>query len=231
MKVSRPWWGFLVFVAAVTSLIGYLAYRYPEVLAGTDGEIGVVHNLIWIGLIGASLFLHRRMPLGHALRYAAIWVAIGAFLVLAYGFRHEARFAWDRLVGELIPHQGVQSGAAVEIRAGSGGHFVVEASVDGKQVRFLVDTGATDVVLSPVDARRIGFDVGALKFTKTYRTANGIVAGAPVRLGRIAIGSIVVEDVRASVNGADMGRSLLGMSFLERLGGYEVTDGKLILRP
>jgi aspartyl protease family protein len=231
MKVSRPWWGFLVLVVAVGALIAFLAHRYPEALTGTGGKVNLTQSLLWLGLIGASLFLHRRLPLGHAQRYGAIWVAIGAGLVLAYGFRQEALFAWDRLVGELIPHRAVQTGGAVEIRAGEGRHFVLEAEVDGTPLRFLVDTGASDVVLSPADARRLAIDIEALKFTRVYRTANGTVIGAPVRLGRIAVGPIVVENVRASDNGAEMTRSLLDMSFLQRLRGFEVRDGKLILRP
>jgi len=106
---------------------------------------------------------------------------------------------------------------------------VVEALVDGEPVRFLVDTGASDVVLSPADARRIGFDPAQMSFTRTYNTANGLVQGAPVRLGAVEVGPIRIEDVRASVNGADMRRSLLGMSFLSRLGGYEVSEDALTL--
>jgi aspartyl protease family protein len=93
----------------------------------------------------------------------------------------------------------------------------------------MVDTGASDVVLSPADARRLGFDLAELKFTRIYQTANGTVRGAPVRLRRITIGPIEIEDVRASVNGAPMGTSLLGMSFLGRLMGYEVTTDTLTL--
>lgn len=233
MKVGRSsWWGFAVMAVAVALLIGYLAQRYPEVLADRDGRVDLTRSQIWIGVIGASLFLHRRLPLGHALKYAAIWAALGAALVLAYGFRHEAQSLWNRLVAELLPHRAVPRGVgAVEIRAGDHGHFVLEAMVDGVAVRFLVDTGASDVVLSPADASRIGINVGALAFNKVYRTANGTVRGAPIRLGRIVVGPIMVENLRASVNGVAMQRSLLGMSFLERLGGYEVRDGRLILRP
>ena len=81
---------------AATALLVYLAYRYPDVLTARDGRINLTQSLIWLGIIGASLFLHRRLPLGHALRYAAIWIALGALLVLAYSFRHDAQHAWRR---------------------------------------------------------------------------------------------------------------------------------------
>ena len=120
--------------------------------------------------------------------------------------------------------------AAISFRANAQGHFVVEADVDGTALRFLVDTGASDVSLSPADAERLGFDLAGLDYTRRYRTANGMIRGAPVRLARVAIGPIVLDDVRASVNEAAMKHSLLGMSFLERLSGYEVARETLTLR-
>ena len=101
--------------------------------------------------------------------------------------------------------------------------------MNGVALRFLVDTGASDVVLGPADARRLGFDVAALDYSRRYRTANGVVFGAPVTLDRVRVGPIALDDVRASVNGAEMARSLLGMSFLGRLKGYEVSDDVLTL--
>jgi aspartyl protease family protein len=234
LVIIKPSWRWLVFIvvaAAIGAMVAYLVSRYPDVLSSQDGQIDLTRNLLWLGLIGASLIMHRRLPLGHALKYALIWVAIGAGLVLAYSFRHDARDLVDRLMAELLPHQPRVVDGLVEIAAGDHGHFVIEASVDGVNLRFLVDTGASDVVLSPRDAVRLGLDIKSLSFNKVYRTANGIVRGAPVRLKRVVVGSIVVENVRASVNGAEMGRSLLGMSFLNRLSGYEVRDGRLILRP
>jgi len=231
MKVSKGWILFVAAAVAVGLLVLYLAERYPDVLANRDGQVNLTTSLLWLGLIGSSLFLHRRMPVGHALRYGAIWVALGAGLVLVYSFRHEAETLWQRLVAEIVPHQGRVVGGALEIAAGAHGHFVLEAEIDGTPVRFLVDTGASDVVLSPRDAERLGFKLQSLSFTKSYRTANGTVRGAPVRLGSVRVGPIVLDDVRASVNGAEMQRSLLGMSFLSRLGGYEVRGDRLILRP
>ena len=97
-------------------------------------------------------------------------------------------------------------------------------------IRFLVDTGASDVVLSPSDARKLGFDPDHLKFTRPYNTANGVVWGASVTLNRVAIGPVALDGVAASVNGAAMGQSLLGMSFLGRLSGYAVENGRMTLR-
>jgi len=131
----------------------------------------------------------------------------------------------------LLPSRAVEvAEGVVEIRAGTGGHFVVTATVNGQPVDFLVDTGASDIVLSPEDAARLGYHPENLSFTRQYTTANGIGRGAPVRLDSLAVGPIVYSGVPASVNEAAMSESLLGMTFLRRLDSYEVRRDVLILR-
>lgn len=116
------------------------------------------------------------------------------------------------------------------IDAGAGGHFLIEAVVNGAPVTFLVDTGASNVVLTMADAERLGFRPETLRFTQRFASANGEVRGAPVVLREIRIGQFSLFDLAASVNEAPLRVSLLGMSFLKQLNGYEVSDGKLILR-
>jgi clan AA aspartic protease (TIGR02281 family) len=116
------------------------------------------------------------------------------------------------------------------IESGAGGHFVVEAVVNGAPVTFLVDTGASNVVLTMEDAERLGFRPESLRFTERFASANGEVRAAPVVLRELRIGQFSVFDMPASVNEAPLRVSLLGMSFLRRLHGYGVEDGRLILR-
>jgi clan AA aspartic protease (TIGR02281 family) len=116
------------------------------------------------------------------------------------------------------------------VEAGPDGHYLVEALVNGAPVTFLVDTGASDIVLNLDDARRVGLEPRRLGFTQRYSTANGEVRGAPVVLREIRIGQLNLFDVSASVNEAPLEVSLLGMSFLEQLSGYQVERGRLILR-
>ena len=116
------------------------------------------------------------------------------------------------------------------IEAGAGGHFVIEAVVNGAPVTFLVDTGATNIVLTMADAERLGFRPETLRFTQRFASANGEVRGAPVVLRELRIGQFSLFDMPASVNEAPLRVSLLGMSFLKRLNGYGVDDGRLILR-
>ena len=116
------------------------------------------------------------------------------------------------------------------IDAGPHGHFLVEAVVNGVPVDFLVDTGASHVVLSLQDARRLGFTPDHLQFTQQFQSANGTVRAAPVALRELRIGQLRLFDLEASVNGGPLPISLLGMSFLQRLSSYEVARGRLILR-
>ena len=106
----------------------------------------------------------------------------------------------------------------------------MQAEVDGGTVRFLVDTGATIIMLTPEDARRIGFARERLVFDRLVSTANGIARAARVKLREIRIGQLTVRNIGALVGERSMGVSLLGMNFLRRLDGYEVRDGRLVLR-
>ena len=80
------------------------------------------------------------------------------------------------------------------------------------------------------DARRLGYEPSTLAYTRIYQTANGTVRGAPVTIPEIAIGPIRLTNVEASVNEHETDGSLLGMSFLGRLSGWQVSGNTLILR-
>ena len=117
------------------------------------------------------------------------------------------------------------------VEAGPHGHFVLDAVVNGVPITFLVDTGASDDRAQPRRMRgRWASLARHLDFSRRFRTANGVVRAAPVSLRELRIGQFSLYDLEAAVNEAPIGISLLGMGFLERLAGYEVADGRLILR-
>ena len=96
--------------------------------------------------------------------------------------------------------------------------------------RFLVDTGASDIVLDPADAQRLGIDLGSLTFDRPFGSANGIGYGAKTVVGGLSVGPIAFTNVEVAINKTRMGSSLLGMAFLKRLKSYSVSGGKLVLR-
>ena len=122
------------------------------------------------------------------------------------------------------------TGAEIVIPAGRNGHFLVTAEIEDVEILFLVDTGASQVILTVEDAERLGHSVDSLEFSDRFQTANGMIQGAPLRLSGLRIGDLEIEDLRASVIRAPMSTSLLGMSFLSRLEGFEVGEEGLILR-
>ncbi len=122
------------------------------------------------------------------------------------------------------------SGNELAIAVSSDGHFYVDVMLEGTEVQFLVDTGASGIVLSRDAAESIGLDLESLNYTYRTQTANGSGRAAPITLTDLRLEEIVMEDVRAIVNDAQMPFSLLGMSFLSRLESYEVRNGYLILR-
>jgi aspartyl protease family protein len=118
----------------------------------------------------------------------------------------------------------------IDLRADARGHFTAPVEIDGRRVTALVDTGATIVLLTYEDARRIGLTPAPADFTMTAQTANGRARIAPVTLDRVVLQGVQVRGVRAAI--AERGRlttSLLGMSFLTRVGGIEIRDGRLRL--
>jgi aspartyl protease family protein len=110
------------------------------------------------------------------------------------------------------------------------GHFQVDGRVDGRRIKFMVDTGASVIALTTVDAAAIGIHPAQREFVLAMNTANGNVRAAPARLDMVEIGGVLVHDVAAVVM-PDMAlsESLLGMSFLSRLRRFEYGEGKLML--
>jgi len=119
----------------------------------------------------------------------------------------------------------------VRLRRSRGGHYLARAKINNRQIRVMVDTGATLVALTFEDARRAGINVSSSDFTSRSRTANGIARSARVNIRSLRIGNITLRNVKASVSrpGA-LHVTLLGMSFLGRLSRVEMRDGDLVLQ-
>ena len=224
-------WLWVALVAGIAGFVWLLLSAFPERQADSGDWAQLVKLAAILAVCASGVLFVRRIPLGETLRNIVIWIGIGGLLLIGYAFRDEFSGLGNRLAGELLPSQAIEvADGVVEVRAGIDGHFTVTGEVNGTAVNFLVDTGATEIVLSPADAARAGYDPGQLSFTQLYSTANGTGRGAPVRLDSIAIGPIVLDRVPASVNEAPMSTSLLGMTFLRQLDSYEVRGDLLILR-
>lgn len=231
MKRS-PWFWLALFIGGTALLIMFLESRFPGTLGDPDNRLELATKLGWLALIASSIIVGWRTRPKSSLRNAAIWVVIFLALVGFFAFRQDAGLIGQRIMGALAPTQGTMAeDGTIAFGAGPDGHFRIQAIVNGQRVTFLVDTGATDIVLAPDDARRIGFEPANLSFTQFAETANGTVRGASVRLGSLVVGPIDLADMPATVNEAEMSDSLLGMAFLNRLSGWGVQNGVLTLTP
>ena len=128
------------------------------------------------------------------------------------------------------PRQPVTSGRSLTLESGRDGHFQLEARIEGRHIDFMVDTGASLVIMRESDAARIGIRPMRSEYTATVSTANGKIKTAPAKLDRIEVGGITVYDVAALVLPDEaLGKNLLGMSFLSRLKRYEYANGRTVL--
>jgi aspartyl protease family protein len=110
------------------------------------------------------------------------------------------------------------------------GHFLARGLVNGTPVTMLVDTGASSTVLTANDARRAGIDIAALSFTVPITTANGPATAARATVREIRVGEIARHDMTVLVAGpAMLGQSLLGMSFINTLSGFDMRGDRLTL--
>jgi aspartyl protease family protein len=132
--------------------------------------------------------------------------------------------------GPTIARTDPQAGVG-EARKAPDGHFWAWARVNGEWVRFLVDTGATAVALTPADAARLGFKPAELDYGLKVVTAGGSSRAASVTLASVAVGDARLDDVSALVVEKGLDTSLLGMSYLGRLSRFEGAGETLVLRP
>jgi aspartyl protease family protein len=220
---------FALLLVAGLALIFWLSTFFPGHVGGTSWTTSAI-SVTYAAVIGASLF-SRGLKLGQAVRYVAVWGVIVGVLALGYVYRQDAEDAFLRVRSALIPAYATEAGAdTVVLSETQDGDYQVVGKVNGQPVTFAVDTGASDVVLSPADARRLGIDPATLKFNHSYETANGAGLGADWRADSVAVGRIQVSGMTVSVNRTDMSRSLLGMAFLHRLRSFEFRGGQLVLR-
>ncbi|MEM9798195.1 MAG: TIGR02281 family clan AA aspartic protease [Pseudomonadota bacterium] len=191
----------------------------------TDDTMRLVY-LALLGTVIAGYFLMaNRARMSQMLQQAAIWFFIFVGGVLVFGIS-------DDVSQSAVPRQSVvEDGGtlAIEVPRRFDGHYHLTLAVNGEPVEFIVDTGATDLVLAREDARRVGLDPDELNYLGRAFTANGEVRTASIRLDEVALGQITDRDVRGVVTEGDLQQSLLGMSYLNNFGRIEIEDDTLRL--
>ena len=172
--------------------------------------------------VGGWVMVEYRTRIGQALRVALAWGMIFLGVAAGYGL-------WQDIRHDIIPRQMVTETGTVEIPRAADGHYYLQLEIGGQAVMFLADTGATNVVLSPEDARRLGIDQAGLTYTGQAMTANGMVRTARVRLNDVQLGPFRDDSLAVWVNEAEMDGSLLGMDYLGRF-RIEIARDRMVLR-
>ncbi len=215
-----------VFVIAIIATVAALS---PGAVSSEDALYGAPLS-IWLVWIALRLATATRRPMGTMAKQLSVFLILGVVLVVGYSYRDDFNGIFGRFLGSAVPGHGTQvAPGMMRFQADDGGQFVIDATVNGTKVHFLVDIGASGIALSQRDARRLGIDPKDLGYTAIFSTANGKTRAAPIKLDSIQIGPLSADNVSAWVNEGDLDQSLLGMSYLSTLGRIEIRGDTLIL--
>jgi aspartyl protease family protein len=188
-------------------------------------------KIVIVALLAVVVLGLFRERFSEALRSILIWIAVVLALAVGYTYRFELRDVADRVMSEFLPGHAATRGRIVEVARGSGGNFVVTTQVNGARVPMIFDTGASSVVLTHDAANAAGLPLEVLSYSVPVDTANGRTRAAPVTLQTVGVGGIVERDVAALIaQPGQLRQSLLGLTFLNRLEGWEVRGDRLLLR-
>lgn len=185
----------------------------------------LVYLVILLTAVVGWLIAENRQSLGKTARTLVVWGLIFIGLMAGYGL-------WGDIRSDISPRQTVlEDGAGIAVPRSEDGHFHLVLQVNGIPVEFLVDTGASDIVLTLEDAERVGLNPDNLAFLGRARTANGVVETAYATVDSVSLGPVRFDRVGVAVNGGEMDGSLLGMAFLNRFERLEISDNRLVLEP
>lgn len=188
-----------------------------------DGD--QVGRLVYLGIILVALIgwvlAEYRGRLGFAMRSALAWGMIFVGGMAGYGL-------WGDIRGHIMPVQTVSQAGQIVVPRAEDGHYYLTLTIDGTEIEFMADTGATNVVLSDRDARKLGIDPAGLAYLGRADTANGTVQTAEISLRNVKLGPFFDERITASISKGEMEGSLLGMDYLGRF-RIEIDQDRMIL--
>ena len=207
--------------------------RNGGAMAGLDDhqQLSLLYRIGLLILVGSALARMFRGRFGEAVRIAFMWIVIGLVLAVGYTYRFELKDVANRILAELVPGRAAARGRTVELARTGSGDFQVAAQVNNARVPMVLDTGASTVMLTRDAAIAAGLPAEMIKYNVNIETANGRTYAAAAIIDRIAVGNIVERAVPALIaQPGTLKTSLLGMSFVSRLQGWEVRGDKVVMR-
>jgi aspartyl protease family protein len=190
-----------------------------------DLMLGGVYILMAMMLVLGAL-MSRREPMAKLVTMAMAWVVIFAAGFVLFTFRDDFGYLAERLKAEALGSP-VTEGAVTRIPMAIDGHFWVHAKLNGQNVKFLVDSGATMTTIDRQTAKEAGVKVSP-RADEFVRTGNGIIRVARGRADELSVGSIVRRNIGLQVADND-DLNVLGMNYLSTLSRWGVEGRWLIL--
>ncbi|NPD15848.1 TIGR02281 family clan AA aspartic protease [Xinfangfangia sp. D13-10-4-6] len=181
----------------------------------------LVYLSLLLAALGGWMMVEYRGRMGVAMRSFAAWGLIFVGLAAGYGL-------WQDINSGSRPRQMASDAGEMVLRRAADGHFYAAIDINQTEVFFMVDTGATNMVLTQKDAERLGFHPDELRYFGEASTANGIVRTARVGLDQVSFGPFDDYGVDAWVNEGEMDGSLLGMDYLRRF-SIRIEGDRMIL--
>lgn len=191
-----------------------------------DQEPYIIYYVVAAVFVASSL-IGMRQPIGKTMKMALAWVAIFGVGFILFSFRSEFSGFGQRLKAEAMGSP-IQDGEQVRIPIADDGHFWVAAKLNGRDVRFKVDSGASVTTVSRDTAMAAGIPIGNEHVI--VNTANGPARATKGYADRIQIGSIEKTDFPVDINEND-DTNLLGINFLSTLQSWRVEGTYLVLQP
>jgi aspartyl protease family protein len=189
----------------------------------TDDKAYAFYLILLLIFIGSSVLFSRRESFNQTIQQILIWALIFVGVITAYGFK-------DVFKSQIYPSTAVQNGVgSITLSRANDGHFYALANINGTNIEFVIDTGASSIVLSKQDAQAIGIETDSLNYLGRANTANGMVRTAFVTLGVVKLGAITDYDLPASVNDGELFGSLLGMDYLNLFSEFKINGDTLTL--
>jgi len=223
------WNKFFITLALIAGLITVLYQNFAYMLPSKIDK-GNVFYYAFMSIVISFMTASESTKLKHTIKIVLQWGFVCLVLMSLFSYRFEIQELGDRIIANLNPSHGVVTGKqSLSFQISSNGHFYVIADVNGQPMRFLVDTGATDIVFSSQMVEKLGYDMNSLSFHQVLNTANGVTRGAPILIDSLQIGPLYLKHLSATVNRAEMNYPLLGMSFFKRLKSYKVEKEVLTL--
>jgi aspartyl protease family protein len=193
-----------------------------------DGP-SLIWGLVCILLLVSSLAA-RRLPLSYVAKAGLAWIAIFAALFAIFSFRFEFIGIWERVKADISGTAGQSiSGEAIELRRQDDGHYWIMVDINGKPVRFMVDSGATMTAINAITARDAGIEADG--YPIILSTANGRVAAKRANVQSLVVGPHRIENHPVVVSESFGDINLLGMNFLNSMQSWRVEANIMIIIP